>query len=205
MVHARKDYDRIQDPLNLIPLQEPVFLLRGQDVCFNDMLAHYCNLLQKKGVIPEQNFGQAEHPLITSIQNHITLARQWQLNVKTKNPDMLPDSQAQQVLDLWHAGKGSLETDLESYKESEENLRKALKDALIEVDLQKIEVGKALEQSKNATLEKNNMSQSVASMQQQLKHVSRLDNIDDVKEYLASYGKLPQEEINDINREQKQL
>jgi hypothetical protein len=31
MKHARPDYDRIQDPAGLIPADEPVFLLRGQD------------------------------------------------------------------------------------------------------------------------------------------------------------------------------
>lgn len=31
MIHARKDYQRIQDPLNKIPKDEPVFLLRAQD------------------------------------------------------------------------------------------------------------------------------------------------------------------------------
>jgi hypothetical protein len=31
MKHARKDYNRIQDPANLIPADEPVFLLRAQD------------------------------------------------------------------------------------------------------------------------------------------------------------------------------
>lgn len=32
MKHARPDYNRIQDPAGLIPEDEPVFLLRGQDV-----------------------------------------------------------------------------------------------------------------------------------------------------------------------------
>ena len=32
MKHARADYDRIQDPDGLIPDDEPVFLIRGQDV-----------------------------------------------------------------------------------------------------------------------------------------------------------------------------
>lgn len=32
MKHARHDYDRIQDPSGAIPADEPVFLLRGQDV-----------------------------------------------------------------------------------------------------------------------------------------------------------------------------
>ena len=31
MIHARDDYNRIQDPANKIPQDEPVFLLRGQD------------------------------------------------------------------------------------------------------------------------------------------------------------------------------
>jgi hypothetical protein len=31
MKHARDDYDRIQDPAGLIPEDEPVFLIRGQD------------------------------------------------------------------------------------------------------------------------------------------------------------------------------
>ena len=31
MNHARKDYDRIQDPAGKIPANEPVFLLRAQD------------------------------------------------------------------------------------------------------------------------------------------------------------------------------
>ncbi len=31
MLHARKDYNRIQDPENKIPEDEPVFILRAQD------------------------------------------------------------------------------------------------------------------------------------------------------------------------------
>lgn len=31
MIHARSDYNRIQDPENLIPEDEPVFLLRAKD------------------------------------------------------------------------------------------------------------------------------------------------------------------------------
>ena len=32
MKHARSDYDRIQDPSRIIPEDEPVFLLRAQDI-----------------------------------------------------------------------------------------------------------------------------------------------------------------------------
>ena len=31
MKHARDDYNHIQDPANLIPADEPVFLIRAQD------------------------------------------------------------------------------------------------------------------------------------------------------------------------------
>ena len=31
MRHARRDYNRIQDPAGKIPADEPVFLVRGQD------------------------------------------------------------------------------------------------------------------------------------------------------------------------------
>lgn len=32
MLHGRQDYNRIQDPAGLIPENEPVFLVRGQDI-----------------------------------------------------------------------------------------------------------------------------------------------------------------------------
>lgn len=32
MKHARKDYDQIQDPSGKIPEDEPVFLIRAQDI-----------------------------------------------------------------------------------------------------------------------------------------------------------------------------
>ena len=32
MKHLRSDYDRIQDPAGIIPPNEPVFLLRAQDI-----------------------------------------------------------------------------------------------------------------------------------------------------------------------------
>lgn len=49
MKHAREDYNRIQDPLNLIPENEPVFLLRGQDILGTQVLTYYYGLLHKTG------------------------------------------------------------------------------------------------------------------------------------------------------------
>lgn len=202
MKHARKDYDRIQDPLNLIPVSEPVFLLRGQDVCAVDMLAHYCNLLQKKGVIPEQTFSAAQHPLVTSIQNHIELVRQWQRNVALKNPDMLNDADTALLIEKYMASKSSYDLELDSYKESDGNLRASLRNLETNLGETHVQLAKALQHAKDATLERNNMQQDVATMQQMLRHVVRLESIEDVKQYLADYGRHTPSESADINREQ---
>lgn len=45
MKHARKDYDRFQDPQGKVPEEEPVFLLRGQDVHASQAVAYYAFLL----------------------------------------------------------------------------------------------------------------------------------------------------------------
>lgn len=47
MKHARVDYDRIQDPAGKIPADEPVFLLRGQDVHAAEALRYYAYLVQR--------------------------------------------------------------------------------------------------------------------------------------------------------------
>lgn len=41
MKHARKDYDRFQDPANKIPEDEPVMLFRAQDQYAVDALLGY--------------------------------------------------------------------------------------------------------------------------------------------------------------------
>ena len=53
MKHARKDYDRIQDPAGLIPEDEPVFLLRGQDIHAPDTLRCYANAVAANGGDPK--------------------------------------------------------------------------------------------------------------------------------------------------------
>ncbi|OGM08859.1 hypothetical protein A2Z67_02520 [Candidatus Woesebacteria bacterium RBG_13_36_22] len=49
MKHAREDYNRIQDPAGLIPDDEPVFLLRGQDILAPDLLRTWAIQLLAKG------------------------------------------------------------------------------------------------------------------------------------------------------------
>jgi hypothetical protein len=45
MRHAREDYNRIQDPENKIPADEPVFLLRAQDPFAAEAVRLYAHLL----------------------------------------------------------------------------------------------------------------------------------------------------------------
>lgn len=61
MRHARQDYDRIQDPAGLIPDDEPVFLLRGQDVSAPSAVRAYAMAFWSAG-------GSAEM---------VTLCRDW--------------------------------------------------------------------------------------------------------------------------------
>lgn len=44
MIHAREDYNRIQDPEHKIPEVEPVFLIRGQDVVGHAALRAWARL-----------------------------------------------------------------------------------------------------------------------------------------------------------------
>lgn len=49
MKHARKDYDRIQDPARLIPEDEPVFLIRGKDAAGPGAVRDWANRADKLG------------------------------------------------------------------------------------------------------------------------------------------------------------
>lgn len=44
MLHARPDYQRIQDPAGKIPEDEPVFLLRAQDATAVRVLEYWISL-----------------------------------------------------------------------------------------------------------------------------------------------------------------
>lgn len=78
MRHARQDYNRIQDPTGKIPASEPVFLLRGQDVCAPIAVQAWADEAEKRGSDAEL----------------IRVARAWaaemltyQANQKSKVPD----------------------------------------------------------------------------------------------------------------------
>ena len=79
MIHARTDYQRIQDPTGKIPQDEPVFLLRGQDSLAPEMLEIYALAAHKAGASPA---------LVDSVYKHAQAMRKWQTEHTVKVPDM---------------------------------------------------------------------------------------------------------------------
>ena len=68
MKHARKDYDRIQDPAGLIPEDEPVFLLRGQDRLGAQAVRVYADMLASAGGDPA---------VVKAAHGHADLMEKW--------------------------------------------------------------------------------------------------------------------------------
>jgi len=81
MLHAREDYNRIQDPSAKIPNDEPVFLLRAQDKHAPEVVRFWASLVHKEG-------GNGE--IVNMAINQSIAMENWQLNNCKKTPD-LPD------------------------------------------------------------------------------------------------------------------
>jgi hypothetical protein len=79
MKHAREDYDRIQDPAGLIPANEPVFLIRGQDLAAIATLRFYAQEASKNGASDE---------LTLKVLQHANEMAAWQRTVARKTPDL---------------------------------------------------------------------------------------------------------------------
>ena len=79
MKHAREDYNRIQDPENKIPEDEPVFLLRGQDELAPDLVRTWAIQLFAKGGNPVMAGMALEQS---------KLMEEWQKTHKKKLPDL---------------------------------------------------------------------------------------------------------------------
>jgi len=79
MIHARKDYNRIQDPENKIPVDEPVFLLRGQDKFAPELLLRWSAKLRLNGGQPE---------VAELVERHAQRMIRWQEIHGQKLPDM---------------------------------------------------------------------------------------------------------------------
>lgn len=81
MKHARPDYAHIQDALGKIPVNEPVFLLRGQDSLAPATLRYYAERATEHRVGPE---------LIKATHDQADAMEFWQLTHRQKLPDMPP-------------------------------------------------------------------------------------------------------------------
>jgi hypothetical protein len=85
MIHARKDYNVIQDPRTAnkndkgIPRDEPVFLLRAQDSLFIQMLVLYRSMA---------DFIGCDERMLQTISAHIELAKLYNLSHPTKKADL---------------------------------------------------------------------------------------------------------------------
>ena len=79
MLHARTDYDHIQDPTGKIPADEPVVLLRAQDAAFVPTLQYYKSL-------------SINSSIRSAIEAHILRGLAWQAEHGKKTADMPADA-----------------------------------------------------------------------------------------------------------------
>lgn len=76
MIHAREDYNRIQDPAGKIPFNEPVFLIRGQDSVGAEVVKHWAERSAEHG---------ASEEIVTAALAHAHRMEMWP---KKKTADM---------------------------------------------------------------------------------------------------------------------
>lgn len=79
MRHARPDYNRFQDPAGLIPVDEPVFLIRGQDIAAPITLRYWATAARHHG---------ASQDIIDLVVEHAQEMERWQLAHGAKTPDL---------------------------------------------------------------------------------------------------------------------
>jgi len=81
MIHARPDYQRIQDPEGKIGADEPVFLIRATDSTMPKALRAYAVFAEQAG---------ASGLLVDSVYRHAVLVEDWQAAnpMKVKVPDL---------------------------------------------------------------------------------------------------------------------
>jgi len=78
MIHAREDYNlRVQDSENIIPEDEPVFLLRGQDMYAYQTVMYWCKAVEMGG-----NKKLADH-----VRCHADVMFDWPNKKRPDKPD----------------------------------------------------------------------------------------------------------------------
>jgi len=81
MLHNRPDYNRIQDPENLIPEDEPVFLIRAKDVNSVETVMFWANKAASTG---------AKIDIIEAARKQAKVMQDYQNIHGCKIPDMSP-------------------------------------------------------------------------------------------------------------------
>lgn len=79
MKHAREDYSHIQDPTGKIPAEEPVFLIRAQDVTAPLVVKYWAEQAERHG---------ASEGIVKSAREQAMRMVDWQRINKVKIPDM---------------------------------------------------------------------------------------------------------------------
>lgn len=79
MKHARADYDRIQDPVGLIPDDEPVFLIRGSDAVAARTVRFWAAVAEALGAVPN---------IVEAARRQADLMDEWSRRFGCKVPDM---------------------------------------------------------------------------------------------------------------------
>jgi hypothetical protein len=79
MIHAREDYNRIQDPAGKIADDEPVFLVRAKDVLGPDTLRAWAQMLENNNGDPN---------MVAMVRDHANLMIEWQYINGCKLPDL---------------------------------------------------------------------------------------------------------------------
>jgi hypothetical protein len=79
MKHARPDYNRIQDPHNIIPEDEPVFLIRGKDKVAPFAVDAWADIAEAAGARPN---------IVNAARRQAQAMRDWQAEHGNQTPDM---------------------------------------------------------------------------------------------------------------------
>lgn len=81
MLHARMDYQRIQDPKKLIPEDEPVFLIRAQDELGARTVRKWADMFEQAGGDPV---------IVASARAHAILMDAWPTKKRADVPPGTP-------------------------------------------------------------------------------------------------------------------